>query len=103
MSLDTISIESASVEPVDVFLVTEADPTEAPPSFQVTADGVRSPVDGGWVEGEWVGAWSETQIEAQSPSVGGLAAAIPIPSEGNFTLWIRWGTVVKRAAVLHVT
>ena len=96
--MNTIVIESATAEPAHVFVTALTDPTATPPDFQITAQDVTSPT-GSWVAGSWVGSWSATRVTAQTQTIG--ATGQLVAAEGTrFTLWIRWGTVVKKACTV---
>lgn len=101
--MSSLVIESASIEPIDVTIRTVADPTGTPPSFQVTISGASTPV-GTWINGAWVGAWNATttNISAVTPTIGAAGAAI-VTVEGSYSLWIKWGSVIKRVNSLIVT
>ncbi len=101
--MTTLQIESASIEPVDVTIKSVADPTGSLPTFSVTATNVTTP-PGPWIDGSWDGAWSATtkRISAVSPTLGATGAGVVV-AEGRYTLWIKWGTVVKAVGTLIVT
>ena len=99
----TILIESASAEPVDVSILADSDPTLSNPSFELTLSTIDTPT-GSWSNGTWETAWDATtsRLTARTPTVG--AAGVLAAAEGtDNTLWIKWGTVVKRAATITVT
>lgn len=100
--MSNVVIESASTEPVDVDIVAAADPTATPPDFQVSLTTVTTPV-GSWSAGTWTTTWDATtkRLTARSPNVG-AAGTLVVVQGSRYTLWIRWGTVVKPAATIIV-
>lgn len=96
----TVIIESGSSEPVDVDITAATDPTATPPDFQVSLSTVTTPV-GAWVAGTWTTTWNATtkRLTARTPNIG-AAGSLVIVEGSRYTLWIRWGTVVKPAATV---
>jgi hypothetical protein len=96
-----VRIESASAEPIDVTLIAAIDPTGTPPSFQVTLSTVTTPT-GSWSNGSWLTAWDTSgRLTARTPTVG-AAGTLVVVEGGEYTLWVKWGTVVKRAGTITV-
>ena len=95
-------IESASAEPVRVVLVTGTDPTGSAPEFNLTT-GDRSDPGDTWAAGSWVSGWAARtgRVEAQSPTIG-VAGVLPVVAGETYLVWIRYGTIVKRAGTLEV-
>lgn len=100
--MNFIIIESASAEPADVNLTAAADPTATPPDFQVSLTTVVTPV-GSWVAGSWLTTWDATtkRLTARTPTIG-AAGQLVVVQGSRYTLWIRWGTVIKPAATVIV-
>lgn len=100
MTVSNVVIESGSAEPVDVDLTAAADPTSTPPDFQVALTTVTTPV-GAWVAGSWESSWDATtrRLTARTPTIG-AAGALAVVEGSRYTLWIRWGTVIKSAATI---
>lgn len=96
----TVVIESGSAEPVDVDITAAADPTATPPDFTVTLIPVTTPT-AGWVAGSWTTTWNATtrRLTARTPTIG-AAGSLVIVEGSRYTLWIRWGTVIKPAATV---
>ena len=101
--MTTLQIESASIEPLDVTIKSVGDPTSSLPSFQVTSLEITTPV-ASWVNGTWDGTWDATtkRVGAVTPTIGATGAGIEV-AEGNYSLWIKWGTVVKLVGRLRVS
>jgi hypothetical protein len=96
-----VQIESASAEPVDITLIAATDPTASPPAFQVTAATVTTPA-GAWSNGSWLTTWDTTgRLKARTPTVG-AAGTLVVVEGSEYTLWVKWGTVVKRAGTITV-
>ncbi len=99
--MSNVVIESASAEPVDVDLIAAGDPTGDLPEFAVTLEGVTSPASG-WVDGVWLTTWTDSgRLTARTPTIGAAGALTVVEGE-RYTLWARWGTVVKPAATIIV-
>lgn len=93
--MNTITIESASVEPLLVPITAKdstnqpTDPTGDSVEFQTTADTVTTPT-GTWVAGSWA-AWVGPKAWATTPTVGGAGAAFPHGENDRVILWYRIG------------
>lgn len=99
--MNTIQIESASVEALTVTIRATADPTGDDIEFLVTPDTATSP-SGTWVAGTW-GTWANGVVTATTPTLGASGAALDLTEGTPVTLWCRIdGTVVLRAARIVV-
>lgn len=98
--MSNVTIESASAEPVDVDLVAASDPTGDLPEFQLTTTGVSTPT-GSWVDGSWLTSWTTGRMTARTPTIGAAGTLTVVEGE-RYTLWVRWGTVVKKACIVTV-
>lgn len=102
MTLHTLRIESTSVEPIRVPVVSEIDPDVNLPQFMLTATTATDPTDT-WVNGEWDGSWNAangTGLVAVTPPTGSTDFEL----SGVQTLWIRWtaGPHTPVAAIARV-
>jgi len=99
----TLTIESGSAEPIDVVIKATADPTGGDAEFQVTTLDTTTP-SGSWSAGTWQTAYDSTtgKVTARTPTVG-ASGTLAITEGVTYQLWIRWGTVVKRAARIYAT
>ena len=99
--MNTIRIESASVEALSVDLESDSDPTGGDVEFQVTATTVTSPDSGSWTAGSW-GSYANGRVTATTPTLGGSGALISLTESTPVTLWIRVGsaTILKVATVV---
>lgn len=98
-------IESESVEPLLVEITSDEDPSGTDPAFQLTSLDTTSPT-GSWEDGEWDTAWNATsqRITAQTPTIGKTGTATLELTEGvRYILWIKWGSVIKRAAYVSTS
>lgn len=98
----TVHQESTSIQSHHVTIQDEdGDPTGQTVEFQLSALTVTDP-PGSWTAGTWHsdGYNATTQrATAITPTIGGSGAGIEA-AEGNYRLWIRWGTVVKSATLI---
>jgi hypothetical protein len=96
--VNTIRIESASVESVKVTFKADADPTGDDIEFLVTASTATSP-SGSWVAGTW-GTWANGIVVATTPTLGAAGAAIELTEDTTVTLWCRVaGAVIPPASI----
>lgn len=82
-------IEHTTLESVMVPVKTSGDPRGTPPQFSITTTDVTDP--GAWVNGSWLGEWSEQsgRVMAISPQVGAAGSLVTVEGETH-QLWIKW-------------
>lgn len=102
--MNSVPIESASIESLTVAIRATADPTGDPIEFLTTAATVTTP-DGTWQAGTW-GTYTNGRVTATTPTLGATGATLELTEGSRFTLWCRIGGVggtILRVASIPVT
>lgn len=99
-----LTIESTTIERLQVEVTTSSDPTGNPPEFAVST----SSEPGAFANGSWVGSWNTTtgKIMAQTPLLG-AGQSLDVADGSTYRLYARWTvgdqTPTTVASILQVT
>jgi hypothetical protein len=100
MMSGTVRLYAATVESLQVQIVTPADPTGTAPQFALSAPTANTP--GSFVSGVWSGTWDPAngRALAVTPTLG-ATGALPVVAGTSYRLWARV-TIGSEAAVWPV-
>jgi hypothetical protein len=84
----TVTLWAATVESLEVPIITSSDPTGTAPEFALSAAGATAP--GTFSAGTWAGSWDASTLRAtaRTPSIGGTGT-LTVTSGTSYLLWAK--------------